>query len=53
VRVAPSTLCATLGSDKLPRLEIVQAIVEGCGGTKDDVKRYATAWRQIMLTEQA
>jgi DNA-binding CsgD family transcriptional regulator len=46
---AASTMCTTLNGHTLPGLEVVRAIVEGCGGTEDDVKLYATAWRRIKM----
>jgi hypothetical protein len=48
-RCAASTLCTALGSDKLPKLETVQTIVEACNGTKADIRLYSTAWRQLKL----
>jgi hypothetical protein len=50
-RAAASTLCTALKSDKMPKLEMVQAIIEGCGGSKDDQRLYSTAWRQITLAQ--
>ena len=52
-RAAPSTLCTALKSDSLPSLDVVRALVEGAGGSKEDVKLYATAWRQIKMAEEA
>jgi hypothetical protein len=55
-RVAASTLCAALGKDELPRQEVVLAVIAGCGGQEEDVRRYATAWRRIRsgnFTEEA
>ncbi len=37
-------------SDVLPaREEIVDAIVQGCGGIDEDRQRFATAWRQLAM----
>ena len=52
-RAAPSTLCTALKSVSLPSLDVVRALVEGAGGSKEDVKLYATAWRQIKMAEEA
>lgn len=46
---AASTICAALNSDTLPRLELVLAVVTGCGGDEEDQQRFATAWRAIRL----
>lgn len=51
--VAASTLCTALGSDELPRLNVVTAIVAGCGGSEEDQQRYATAWRQVKRSQSA
>lgn len=48
-RVAPSTFCTVLKADKLPRQEHVQAIIEACNGTREDIRLYVTAWRQIAM----
>jgi hypothetical protein len=45
--IAASTLCVALRSNDLPRLNVLLAIVAGCGGGEEDQQRYATAWRQI------
>jgi hypothetical protein len=44
-RASPSTMCTALKGDKLPSLDVVRALVEGSGGDKEEVKLYATAWR--------
>jgi hypothetical protein len=50
-RAAPSTIWQALrASDAVPRLEVVMAIVAGCGGGEEDQRRFATAWRAIRLT---
>jgi hypothetical protein len=47
-KIAASTMCTALGHpDRLPRLEVVLAIVAGCGGPAEDQQRFATAWRQV------
>lgn len=47
--VAHSTLCSALGSDQLPRLDVVVAVIAGCGGGEEEQRRYMTAWRRITL----
>jgi hypothetical protein len=47
--IAASTLCAALSRDGLPSLAVVLAVVTGCGGSKEDQFRFATAWRQLRL----
>jgi hypothetical protein len=49
---APSTLNAALRSDRLPSLSLVLAVVNGCGGSAEDLRRFATAWRRLRLTEE-
>lgn len=49
-RTAASTICTALGSEhELPRLQVVLAVIAGCGGSEDDQRRFATAWRRIRL----
>lgn len=45
--VVHSTMYAAMNGTTLPRLEVVLAIVTGCGGGEDDQKAFATAWRRI------
>ncbi|HET9970341.1 MAG TPA: hypothetical protein VFQ68_19060 [Streptosporangiaceae bacterium] len=49
-RAGASTMCTLLGGTELPgRLEVIDAIVEGCGGTDEDRQRFATAWRKLAM----
>jgi hypothetical protein len=48
-KVAASTLCTALGNGELPRLDVVVAVIAGCGGSEEDQRRFATAWRRIQL----
>ena len=49
-RAGVSTMCTVLGGDTLPdRLEVIDAIVEGCGGIEEDRRRFATAWRELAM----
>lgn len=49
-RVGASTMCTLLRGTELPdRLEVIDAIVEGCGGTDEDRQRFATAWRKLAV----
>jgi len=50
--VAASTMCTALGSDALPTMDMVVAVVAGCGGDGPDVARFVTAWRQIRLGQE-
>ncbi|OLT26587.1 hypothetical protein BJF83_20710 [Nocardiopsis sp. CNR-923] len=52
-KVAYSTLNTALNGDRLPKLHIVEAFIEGCGGSHDDVRRWATAWRKLRKQEAA
>jgi hypothetical protein len=47
--VSEATMHAALNRAVLPRLAIVDAIIAGCGGTDEDRKSFATAWRRIQL----
>ena len=45
-------MCTLLGGSDLPdRLEIIDAIVEGCGGTDQDRQKFATAWRRLAMPD--
>lgn len=46
-----STICTALNAETLPRLETVTAIIAGCGGSGEDQRRFATAWRAIRLSQ--
>jgi hypothetical protein len=46
-KVSSSRMCTALRNDSLPTLKVVLAIVEGCGGSPDDQRAFATAWRRI------
>ena len=49
-RVSPSTVGNILRSDALPdRLEVLDAIVDGCGGSHEDRTAFATAWRRLYM----
>ncbi len=50
-QVSPSTLCTALGSDRLPKLDTLQAIIRACSGNEEDVRRWTTAWRRITFAE--
>lgn len=43
--VVHSTIHAAMRSDALPKLEVVKAIIIGCGGSQDDMRAFVTAWR--------
>jgi tetratricopeptide (TPR) repeat protein/transcriptional regulator with XRE-family HTH domain len=47
--VSHATIRTALGSDKLPGLTKVLAIVAGCGGGAEDQQRFASAWRRIVM----
>jgi hypothetical protein len=48
-RFGASTLHNALHSDKLPSLEMVQAIISACRGTEEHQRAYAAAWRLIAM----
>jgi len=48
--VAHSTMYAVLnGNTELPKLKVVIAIIAGCGGSDEEQRTWATAWRRIAL----
>lgn len=46
--VVHSTMHAAMHGDALPKLDVVRAIITGCGGGEDDLRAFATAWRRIQ-----
>lgn len=48
--VVHSTMYTAMNGDVLPKLEVMRAIVIGCGGGEDDLRAFATAWRRIGHT---
>jgi hypothetical protein len=44
-RAGVSTMCTALVKDELPPLWLIDAIVEGCGGSDADREEFASAWR--------
>jgi hypothetical protein len=47
--VVHSTMYAAMNGDTLPKLDVVKAIIIGCGGGDDDVKLFASAWRRLTV----
>jgi hypothetical protein len=52
-KAAASTICVAMGRDELPRLEVVIAVIAGCGGSQEELRRWATAWRRLRGLEDA
>lgn len=52
-RYAASTLHGALHSTRLPSLDVLLAIVLGCGGTPEHRQAFATAWRQFQMSGAA
>ena len=44
---AAATICTVLTGHRPPKLDMVLAIVAGCGGGDEDQRRFASAWRAI------
>ena len=42
-----STMHAAMQKDQLPRLEVLKAIMTGCGASPEDIRAFVTAWRRI------
>jgi hypothetical protein len=38
---------SAMNGSALPKLDVVRAIIAGCGGGEDDLKLFVTAWRRI------
>jgi transcriptional regulator with XRE-family HTH domain len=49
-KVAATTMHAAMNGKALPKLDIVKAIITGCGGSEDDLQAFVTAWRRIALS---
>jgi hypothetical protein len=46
-----STMFNAMNGDALPKLHVVEAIIIGCGGGKDDLSSFANSWRRIALSQ--
>jgi len=46
-RVVHSTMHAAMNGNALPKLDVVKAIIIGCGGNDDDLRTFVTAWRRL------
>lgn len=46
-KVVHSTMHAAMHAAALPKLDVVKAIIIGCGGGEDDLRLFVTAWRRI------
>lgn len=46
--VVHSTMHAAMHGDTLPKLDVVRAIITGCGGGDEDLRAFATAWRRLQ-----
>src|SRR5580692_1555326 len=45
-----STMWNAMNGAALPKLDVVKAIVIGCGGGEDDLDSFVLAWRRIALS---
>jgi hypothetical protein len=45
--VVHSTMYTAMNGSTLPKLDVVKAIIIGCGGGDEDLSAFATAWRRI------
>jgi len=52
-RASAASICTALSKRKLPSLEVVMAVVEGCGGSAQDLGEWATGWRLIRTGRRA
>jgi len=51
--VVHSTMHAAMHGDRLPKLDVVRAIIIGCGGGEEDLRSFATAWRRLATARTA
>jgi hypothetical protein len=51
-RPSASTLCKALQGYELPSLEMVDAIIVGCGGRDEHRQAFASAWRRVAFSQQ-
>ncbi|WP_412543897.1 tetratricopeptide repeat protein [Longispora sp. K20-0274] len=53
-RLPHTTLADALDArrQRLPRLELVRALVEACGGSREQVARWERAWRDLRVAER-
>ena len=50
-KVAHTTMHTALkSSDRLPKFDVLMAIVVGCGGDENDQRAFATSWRRIRVS---
>jgi hypothetical protein len=47
--LARTTMWNALNSNELPKLDVVMAIIQGCGGSQEDLRIFSTAHRRINL----
>jgi hypothetical protein len=45
--VVHSTMYTAMNGSTLPKLDVVKAIIIGCGGGEEDLSTFVTAWRRI------
>lgn len=48
-----STIYNAMRRDDLPTLEVVKAIIIGCGGGEDDLRAFTSAWQRISSANSA
>jgi hypothetical protein len=51
-RFVASSFCMALRSDKMPSLDLVQAVIIACSGLEEHQRAFTSAWRQVMLPRQ-
>jgi hypothetical protein len=51
-KIGASTLNTALRSDELPALPVVLAVITACGGSEEDQRGFATAWRELRLAQE-
>jgi transcriptional regulator with XRE-family HTH domain len=52
-RAAKSVMHAAMNGKALPKLDVVKAIITGCGGSEDDLQAFLAAWQRIASSRTA
>ena len=52
-KVSIAAMCMALRSETLPSEQVMTAIVVGCGGTREQLQEFMTAWRQIQMIQES
>jgi hypothetical protein len=48
-----ATICSAFGRDEFRHVEVVMAVIAGCGGSDEDQRRWVSAWCRLRLEDAA